>query len=1329
MSIQTGLIARYYTLSSKVRTLAQIDFDAPPAATDTVASLNHLRTKAAFWQGGPADHFAAVYDGTLEVKKAGTYTFYLTSDDGSALYIDGKRVINNDGHHATGEKRVTMKLAAGSHDIEIRYFEAAGDQSLRLEWRGPDSNNVRALVGGDSFNHVAPGDTGGDTGGGHDHGGDTGGSDGGSGGDTDPAPGHRMQGLRAEYLTLDAAVSSLGQIDFDDPKAIAGHVDSLPWAPQNGSFWENGSTDLFAARFTGDLNVKKAGSYTFYLGSDDGSALYIDGKRVINNDGAHAHTERAVRLDLTAGYHTIEVRYFENFGAQSLRLEWRGPDSSNVRQLVGGDSLSHVMPGDTGGDTGGGHDQGGDTGGTDGGTGGDTGGDTGGGHDHGGDTGGSDGGTGGDTGGGHDHGDDTGGSDGGTGGDTGGETGGGHDHGGDTGGSDGGTGGDTGGDTGGGHDHGGDTGGSDGGTGGDTGGDTGGGHDHGGDTGGNPLPTTPAEIEAFVRAAMSEPEAHAHGDNAAMGKEHEAVLKLVPRAEATHVAIADGDWFDPGTWYQGRIPDADAKVLIPKGVEVTYDGESDASLFTVRVDGELNFATDADTRMIVDTLVVAPTGRLEIGTADHPVDAGVRTEILIANNGNINTAWDPMLMSRGVISHGSVEIHGAEKDAFHKVATAPMAGQQVITLADNPDGWRVGDTIVVTGTHKQGWAWDNDLRNVVHHESQDEEVTITAIDGNRITIDRPLQFDHDTPRDDLAAYVANMTRNITFASEDGEATAVHHRGHVMFMHSDDVDVRYAAFDDLGRTDKSEEAWDVGALSSVSADSNIKGRYSFHFHKTGTADLDDPAIAIGNTVSGSPGWGFVHHSSNADFTGNVAFDVFGAAFAAEDGDETGIWRGNMAIRSEGVDWGDWSAKELSDVERHDNGRTGDGFFFAGRLVEAAENVAVNTTHGYVWMHRSAPTGPLSSTLDHPEIAYGENQMTPDHAPIQGFRDNEAFGTEVGLIVIKANAEQGHDVRSVLDGFLNWETRQGVNISYTSHYTLKDLDLVASRGSGFFAPDTGLYLGTNAFDVTVNGLKLTGFPTGVNMSEGYTYAVPDRDVGYVLIDVEMNGVRQAYVGYNAARHQILDSDDLAAGRLQFTQPTVTIGPDQDLTLLGTKIDSLGSTSRQKAGDPQTIYRWEVPDLLKEVGYYTTADGRKIALIPDFVADRATGELLKFSYKVYLNISDSELRSWGATNHGRYDPANAAPVTGNDSARVEMDHDVMLDLLANDRDAEGRALAISGFTDPEHGDVFQQEDGTVMYRPNHGFTGTDTFTYWAADDMGNYTPAQVTITVWDL
>ena len=842
-----------------------------------------------------------------------------------------------------------------------------------------------------------------------------------------------------------------------------------------------------------------------------------------------------------------------------------------------------------------------------------------------------------------------------------------------------------------------------------------------------PLPTTPEEAVAFVRAVMEEPDGHAHGNDAGKAGEHMAVLDLVPRDEATHVAISNGDWFDPSTWFNGQIPGEDAKVLIPRGVSVRYDGESDDSIFTVRVDGELRFATNTDTKLVLDTMVVSPSGRLEIGTADHPIEPGVTVDIVIADNGDIDTGWDPMLLSRGIVSHGEAEIYGAEKTSFLKVSDAPMAGDRQISLQEVPEGWQVGDTIVISGTHKQGWAWDNAAGAEIWHESEDEEVVITAINGDTITIDRALEHDHDTPREDLFAYVANMTRNITVSSENGEATEVGHRGHVMFMHSDDVDVRYAAFEDLGRTDKSREAFDVGDIGSVSSDSNVKGRYAFHFHKTGTDSLDDPAIAIGNTVSGSPGWGFVHHSSNANFIDNVAFDVFGAAFAAEDGDETGVWLRNMAIKAEGYDYGDVPAK--LGLERHDNGRTGDGFFFAGRLVEAAENVAVNTTHGFVWMHRSAPTDATTNTLQHPEIAYGQDEMHPDHPAIQGFRDNEAFGNEFGLIVLKANTEQGHDVRSIFEGFTAWEVRTGVDLSYTGHYTLKDFDLIGTYTGGFYEAQQAVHLGTNAFDMVFNGLTAENFDRGINFNTGYTFNVPESDIGFVVIDADMTDVGQEFVGHNPSRSTIMTSSQLNDGRLSFEQPVVTVGSNQDIVLHGTKTDSIGTTERIKAGDPQTIYRWEVPELLREIGYYTTQSGQKVALIPDLVADRATGELLKFSYVVNLNISDGELASYGATNHGLYDPNNPAPIAGNDQAQTMAGQEVVIDVTANDRDSDGGAVIAAGAVDPAHGNVMPTEDGRLVYIPDEDFVGQDTFVYWAADEEGNYTPATVTIDVWDM
>src|SRR5207245_2078491 len=145
---------------------------------------------------------------------------------------------------------------------------------------------------------------------------------------------------------------------------------------------------------------------------------------------------------------------------------------------------------------------------------------------------------------------------------------------------------------------------------------------------------------AYVEAVKALPDPPAHPDDPSMADEHAALFALVPRSEATHVAVKSGSWFDPTTWADGHIPTAGARVLIPEAISVNYDSESDASLFTVRVDGKLLFAPDHDTRMVVDTLVVAKTGLLLIGSSDHPIQDGITANIVIADNGPIDTTWD-----------------------------------------------------------------------------------------------------------------------------------------------------------------------------------------------------------------------------------------------------------------------------------------------------------------------------------------------------------------------------------------------------------------------------------------------------------------------------------------------------------------------------------------------------------------------------------------------------------------------------------------------------------------------------------------------------------------
>jgi hypothetical protein len=1445
---ERGFAAEYFRLPSSVSSLSGVNFDRTPDATGTVGQLGRASGNSPFWDGGPADRFAARYTATLEVERAGAYRFFLTSDDGAALFINGQRVINNDGLHGAIERRGIVDLAAGNYEIEVIYFDNQGRQTLILDWVGPDTDGVRTRLSRDALAPLpepneAPVAT--DDAASVDEGrsvridvlandsdpdGDAlaitnvsaaangsvrieGGAirytptagfsgtdrftytiaDGNGGVDratvTVAVTPNAAPGLAAEYHRLTGEILRLADINFARTPDATGTVASLNRPVSTNPFWAGGPTDVFAARFTGDLNVTRGGSYTFYLTSDDGSALWIDGQRVILHDGLHASTEQSVTLNLTAGAHSIELRYFEYYADQSLVLEWSGPDSGGRRAVISGAAFSHdddgtepanrppvaavdaattregrpvlvdVLAND--------RDPDGDpleiawvadpTNGTativngevrytpDAGF-------------------------------------------------TGverfnyavrddngavtearvtitveAEPGPGpvntapdavndtvtgtvdsgmlhvmpsailaNDR--------------------------------------DADGDaisivslTGatmhngmimvtspvsngqasfsytisdgrGGTDTANVTVRVPtppdddgLPRTPAQIEAFVAAERAKPEAHAHGDDPAMAREHMQVMDLVSRADATHIAIANGDWSDPGTWYQGRVPGEGARVLIPEAASVTYDMDSDVSLFTVRVDGELSFSREADTSMLVDTLVVSSTGRLEMGTAENPMPAGINAEIVIANNGNINVNWDPGLFSRGVISHGEVEIHGTEKTSFVKVDAAPMAGARSIVLDEIPEGWQVGDTIVITGTHKEGWTWDNAAGRVVHVESQDEEVTITGINGNRLTIDRPLQYNHDAPRADLAAYVANMSRNVTFRSEDGDSTNVHHRGHVMLMHSDEIDVRYAAFDDLGRTDKSEAAADASSFSRIAWDSNVKGRYGLHLHKTGTEDRADPAFVVGNALSGSPGWGFAQHSSHAVFVDNAAYDVFGAHFAAEDGDETGVWARNIAIKGEGIGYGEASVKQQEDLPRHDNGRTGDGFFFAGRLVEAVQNVAANTTNGYVWMHRSAPANPLSQNLDHPEVAYGSPRMRLDQAPIQGFRDNEAFGTQTGLIVVKADARQEHDVRTVLDGFLNWETSEGMDITYTSHYTIRDVDLIGTRNTRPVADaEFGFRVGGNTYDLTVNGIEIEGFRTGITTINLFTFPVTDAEARTHIIDPVMRDVDTPYSNFSAARLRILDSDDLQAGRLTFDmQGDTTLSPGETLFFNGLKTDSLGTRSRQSDSmDDIQRAEWNehIVPMLRRDGYYDTPDGRNVMIVEDFVADRATGALLKIGHVVTLQMTDAQLRGLGATSNGVMTPGGPAPVARNDTFIMTDDEPLVLNVLRNDSDPDGGPLQLAGMTQPTLGGVIALPNDTILYIPGVDVEGTDTFTYWAGDGEGNFTRATVTIELFD-
>jgi hypothetical protein len=78
----------------------------------------------------------------IEITGAALYTFYLSSNDGSKLYIDGELIIDNDGLHGALEKQGMVKLSRGKHALRITYFQAGGGYHLKAFISGPDSEKV-----------------------------------------------------------------------------------------------------------------------------------------------------------------------------------------------------------------------------------------------------------------------------------------------------------------------------------------------------------------------------------------------------------------------------------------------------------------------------------------------------------------------------------------------------------------------------------------------------------------------------------------------------------------------------------------------------------------------------------------------------------------------------------------------------------------------------------------------------------------------------------------------------------------------------------------------------------------------------------------------------------------------------------------------------------------------------------------------------------------------------------------------------------------------------------------------------------------------------------
>ena len=128
LTSEPGLIMEVYEIDREIRRGDLSEFEP-------VDMLVTEKVTADAFNG--TDMFALRMRGSIEIPEAGTWSFLLSSDDGSWLWIDGEMVIDNGAVHPVTTKEAVLELEAGRHSIQVVHFELGGDEELELEWKGP----------------------------------------------------------------------------------------------------------------------------------------------------------------------------------------------------------------------------------------------------------------------------------------------------------------------------------------------------------------------------------------------------------------------------------------------------------------------------------------------------------------------------------------------------------------------------------------------------------------------------------------------------------------------------------------------------------------------------------------------------------------------------------------------------------------------------------------------------------------------------------------------------------------------------------------------------------------------------------------------------------------------------------------------------------------------------------------------------------------------------------------------------------------------------------------------------------------------------------------
>jgi hypothetical protein len=304
-----------------------------------------------------------------------------------------------------------------------------------------------------------------------------------------------------------------------------------------------------------------------------------------------------------------------------------------------------------------------------------------------------------------------------------------------------------------------------------------------------------------------------------------------------------------------------------------------------------------------------------------------------------------------------MDFHGAPlAHTWTKLGEPAQTGDATITTLESVSDWRVGDRIIVTATTRQNKikkTFELTLRGGAVHT---EERLITAVSGNKLTLDKPLVFDH-TAEGDYRADVANLSRNVVVESAD-PATA---RGHTMYHHGSSGSIGYAEFRHLGKE-------------------NVLGRYSIHFHLSGDSMRGASVIGASIWDSGNR-WITIHGTNYLVVRDCVGYQSVGHGFFLEDGTEVfNVLDHNLAVQAY---IGKTLPKQVLPYDKND----GSGFWWANSHNTFTRNTAAECDE-YGYFFQATKTADFDPVLDvqQPDGKYQKVDIRT--LPFIRFEENES-----------------------------------------------------------------------------------------------------------------------------------------------------------------------------------------------------------------------------------------------------------------------------------------------------------------------------------------------------